>query len=440
MMTRNSDVLYMTEYINNILYFATVQPGKILNSTADTYYFCIDTELVYENYYSDFGPLNLSCVYKYCKLLNGKMNQYLNKKKIVHYTSNDPKKKANSAFLLGCYGVLHLRLTPKDALRPLIRNGQTFRSFQDANYGDSEYTISLLDCLQGIQKAEDLRFFDFEDFDFLEYDRLNQVQNGDLNWIIPGKFLAFIGPVDNCVSLYHPPEMYFNYFRENNVNIVIRLNERWYDGNVFHKVGIEHYDLYFPDGSCPPRHILFKFLQISEDASAAIAVHCKAGLGRTGSLIGCYLIKHYRMTAHEAISWMRICRPGSVIGCQQAWLEQLEAWLIKQGNLYRKRKFQDINRFPTHQYGLYSISEKSNRRRSLLFHKSHSPPPPMPRQLRRQLDTSPPVRIQASRVRDEHSVEDEETFINSCDLTTPAISSMTQIKARILTERSGCTD
>lgn len=43
----------------------------------------------------------------------------------------------------------------------------------------------------------------------------------------------------------------------------------------------------------------------------------QAGLGRTGSLIGSYLIKHYRMSAREAIGWMRICRPGSVIGHQQ---------------------------------------------------------------------------------------------------------------------------
>lgn len=43
----------------------------------------------------------------------------------------------------------------------------------------------------------------------------------------------------------------------------------------FNNAGIVHYDLFFPDGSCPPRHILQKFLQISEDAEGAMAVHCK---------------------------------------------------------------------------------------------------------------------------------------------------------------------
>ncbi|XP_063833713.1 dual specificity protein phosphatase CDC14AB-like isoform X1 [Ostrinia nubilalis] len=400
-MTRSPDILFMAEYIKNVLYFATVRQGKTLKSTADTHYFCIDNDLIYENYYSDFGPLNLGCVYKYCRILNEKLKQHLNKQAIVHYTSIDPKKKANAAFVLGCYGVLYLSLSPRDALKPLLVHGQSYRPFQDATQGDSAYTISLIDCLNAIKKARDLGFFNFQDFNYEEYDRLDKIQGGDLNWIVPAKFLAFIGPVDCSVSLYHPPEMYIDYFLENDVKIVIRLNKRLYDGNVFNNAGITHYDLFFPDGSCPPRNILFKFLQISEESDCAIAVHCKAGLGRTGSLIGCYLIKHYRMTSHEAIGWMRICRPGSVIGHQQGWLEQLEPWLIKQGNVYRKRTYQDTEKIPTHEFGVYSIAEKAIKQRPVVFSKSPSPPPPMHRQTRS--DITPPIRAQASRVREAFS-------------------------------------
>jgi hypothetical protein len=44
----------------------------------------------------------------------------------------------------------------------------------------------------------------------------------------------------------------------------------------------------------------------------------------SGTLAGCFLIKHYGFTADEAIAWVRICRPGSVIGPQQVYLTKYE--------------------------------------------------------------------------------------------------------------------
>ncbi|XP_061711021.1 dual specificity protein phosphatase CDC14AB-like isoform X2 [Cydia pomonella] len=404
MMSRGNEFVFKTEYIKNILYFATLRQDKQIRSTPDIHYFSIDNELVYENYFSDFGPLNLGCVYKYCKLLSEKLKLFLNKQAIVHYTSSDPRKAANAAFLMGCYGILLLGLSPKDALKPLTMNGSiTYRPFQDATDGDSIFTITLLDCLKAIKKARDLGFFNLKDFNYDDYNRLDKIAGGDLNWIVPGKFLAFIGPVDvdYSVNLYHPPEIYMSYFLENDVKMVIRLNKKLYDGDVFNQVGISHHDLFFPDGSCPPRHILFKFLQISENTAGAIAVHCKAGLGRTGSLIGSYLIKHYRMTAREAIGWMRICRPGSVIGHQQGWLEQIESWLTKQGNIYRKKYFNDEDRIPVHKYGVYSIAEKASKKTTgskILAKGNQSPPPPI--QWNTRSEILPPPRPRASKVRE----------------------------------------
>ncbi|XP_040008815.1 protein tyrosine phosphatase domain-containing protein 1 [Xiphias gladius] len=43
-----------------------------------------------------------------------------------------------------------------------------------------------------------------------------------------------------------------------------------------------------------------------------IAVHCHAGLGRTGVLLACFLAYATRMTANQAISYVRAKRPGSI--------------------------------------------------------------------------------------------------------------------------------
>jgi hypothetical protein len=42
-------------------------------------------------------------------------------------------------------------------------------------------------------------------------------------------------------------------------------------------------------------------------------------------------MKHHRFTAREAIAWLRICRPGSVIGPQQEYLVQQEARMHRLG-------------------------------------------------------------------------------------------------------------
>jgi len=43
-----------------------------------------------------------------------------------------------------------------------------------------------------------------------------------------------------------------------------------------------------------------------------VMVHCLAGLGRTGTLLACYLIKHQKMSADGAIQKVREERPGSI--------------------------------------------------------------------------------------------------------------------------------
>nr|XP_005314524.1 dual specificity protein phosphatase CDC14B-like isoform X2 [Chrysemys picta bellii] len=62
-----------------------------------------------------------------------------------------------------------------------------------------------------------------------------------------------------------------------------------------------------------------------------------AGLGRTGTLIACYIMKHYRMTAAETIAWIRINRPGSVIGPQQHFLVEKQTELWTEGDIFRAK-------------------------------------------------------------------------------------------------------
>ncbi|NWI87017.1 CC14A phosphatase, partial [Pitta sordida] len=326
------------------LYFATLRNKP--KSTVNTHYFCTDEELVYENFYGDFGPLNLAMLYRYCCKLNKKLKYFsLSRKKIVYYTSFDQRKRANAAFLIGAYAVIYLKKTPEEAYRILLSGSNPpYLPFRDASFGNCTYNLTILDCLQGVNKALQHGFFDFKTFDVDEYEHYERVENGDFNWIIPGKFLAFSGPhpkskLENGYPL-HAPEAYFPYFKKHNVTSIIRLNKKIYEAKRFTDAGFEHYDLFFIDGSTPSDSIVQRFLNICENADGAIAVHCKAGLGRTGTLIACYMMKHYKFSHAEAIAWIRICRPGSIIGPQQHFLEEKQAMLWLEGDHIRSKQKQ----------------------------------------------------------------------------------------------------
>ncbi|XP_073675058.1 dual specificity protein phosphatase CDC14B isoform X2 [Garra rufa] len=332
--------------ITDQLYFAILH--QKVKSTPERHCFCIDEELSYENFYADFGPLNLAMFYRFCCKLNKKLKSCaLAKKTIVFYTCGDRKKQANAAYLIGSYAVMHLQKTPEEAYSLLVSQNASYLPFRDASFGTCMYNLNILDCLRAVHKALQFGWLDFSKFNVEEYEHYERAENGDFNWILPGKFLAFSGPhpkskIENGYPL-HAPEAYFPYFRKHNITTIIRLNKKMYDAKRFTDMGFKHHDLFFVDGSTPNDAIVTKFLNICENADGGIAVHCKAGLGRTGTLIGCYMMKHFRLTAAEAIAWIRICRPGSIIGPQQNFIDEKQASLWVEGDLHRQKIIEQEN-------------------------------------------------------------------------------------------------
>lgn len=335
-MSETAELSTAVEFVPNQLYFVCLRSAPSQSSTTASSgkaFFSIDDHelMQYEPFFADFGPLHVGKVVRFCRLLDAFRKEHSDKK-VFFYSSHDGHKRANAGCLIGCYAVICLGRSAEEAYRPFMNIYPPFIPFRDASYGLSTFNLTILDVLRGLSKAMLHKFFDFSAFDLEAYEHYERVEHGDLNWVVPGKFLAFSGPASSKVDIYSfTPEDYISLFKKWGVSAVVRFNKKAYDRRRFTDAGINHYDLYFVDGGLPSDAILKKFLDICE-AEPCLAIHCKAGLGRTGTCIACYMIKEHRFSACEAIGWLRLARPGSVIGPQQHFLKDMEARLWKQGN------------------------------------------------------------------------------------------------------------
>ena len=163
----------------------------------------IDNSIVYHGYNKDFGPLNLAGLHRYITQLQSRVAQ--DDKIVVHHTSTYYQKQANSCFLICAYQVIVRGMTPDQAFKPFKEKGydQILVPYVDAgdeNFTQRGFEVTVLDCLNGLAAGFNLKWYNPASFDLKTYENLYSVNEGDMNWIIPGQIMAFSSPIGRKIG------------------------------------------------------------------------------------------------------------------------------------------------------------------------------------------------------------------------------------------------
>jgi len=149
----------------------------------------------------------------------------------------------------------------------------------------------------------------------------------NFSWIENGRVAGCRGPRTSSDLAF---------LRSQGIGALVRLAYEEETGMTKRKVEAEEIDDFYEpvrDFTAPSQEQIdrvLKFMRNALDHGKPVAVSCGAGIGRTGTILGCYLVS-LGLTAEQAIQQLRLTRPRSA-----EVLEQREAIIEFEGRFHKR--------------------------------------------------------------------------------------------------------
>ncbi len=133
----------------------------------------------------------------------------------------------------------------------------------------------------------------------------------NFSWLIEGEIAGMAKPAS---SVYD-----FEFLKDNGFEAIVSLSEFPLSEVLIEEFGFTVKHIPDRDFEAPTLEQIEDFVAFAENARSEgkkLVVHCDAGIGRTGTMLACYLVsKGYSAT--DAIEEVRIRRPGSLETIEQ---------------------------------------------------------------------------------------------------------------------------
>jgi hypothetical protein len=256
-----------TTGISGRFYFAQYVEGLTFDSNFKS--FTLPKKIKYVAYCDDFGPMNMSCIVDFIRMLDSLLATYKDKT-LVLCVEAGRRRLTNAVFLIGAYMIRRQNKAPAEISESFRWLGpDQIEQYSDATYSEPDFRLQLIDCWRGLEKGMTHGWVRFAGSDCMwgeidvdEYRHYDDPANGDLQEVVPGKFIALKGPValpsdreyrDDARGVRSfSPAFYAEILRSMGVSTVVRLNEPRYPAEALTSRGFAHHSLEFPDCTCPP--------------------------------------------------------------------------------------------------------------------------------------------------------------------------------------------
>ena len=126
----------------------------------------------------------------------------------------------------------------------------------------------------------------------------------NFSWLIEGKLAGSAIPTSKDE---------IKWIQEEGVKSIVTIREEALEFPL--PAEMKYLHVYSNDMGVPEFEDLIKtvdFIHQRITNNEPVMVHCLAGLGRTGTVLACYLIKYQKLSADDSIQKVRESRPGSI--------------------------------------------------------------------------------------------------------------------------------